>query len=29
MKIDSEKEVDKFNCSLNQKKEVKGVLKIL
>jgi hypothetical protein len=29
MKIESEKEVDKFSCSLIQKKEVKGVLRIL
>jgi hypothetical protein len=29
MKVESEKEVDKFNCSLMQKKEVKGVLRIL
>lgn len=29
IKIESEKEVDKFNCSLNTKKETRGMLKIL
>lgn len=29
MKVESEKEVDKFSCSLMQKKEIKGVLRIL